>query len=1241
MFILDGESSSDQVCEYSLSTDFDIDTKSFTDCFDVSSEDTIATGISFNDDGTKMFMSGKNNDNVYEYSLSTVFDISTASYSSNSHDVSGEVDNPEDVDFNSDGTKMFVPGDETNDQVCEYTLSTGYDITTASSEDCFDTSDKVTTSRGIAFNSDGTEMSVIDQFDDVIHRFDLSTGYDVSTGSSTSTNLDVGTQYNSPTGVSFDYNGSEVYVTGSSANNVSEYHIQGESFNDIAGSFILSDFMWFNASFSGNLGYRIWGRDADKNWNVTDDQSFDVERVPPSPQKLTDNTSGRDLALGDPVNISVQWRDDETGVDRVFLATNDTGSFTNHSLNNLGFEVSETAAESTLDVSTRSKSPEGLAWNSNGSMLHVVGVWYNNISKYSLPTPFDITTATFHSSLNVTAANGGELPRDVAWNDDGTKLYVVFSGNENITQYSVSTKYEVSTATKSETLNISGDASAPEGIGWNNDGSKLYVADSNLDEILEYDLSTKFDISSASLNDTTSVRNDDDQPRGITWRESGSKFFIAGDQGNDVLQYTVSTPFDTSSASFQKRVGVQDSDPKGVRWSDDGGKLYIAGSNNHNVYQRGVGRYSSPIKLQSRSNVWNLTEFEWKNSSFQDGRIGYRVWANDSTDGNWNASGIRTFKVNEVPDGLNATVERKEVGGSSTKDLVYGYNDVHDNVSSVASPPSGSMTATNNTATVTGWTSKFDWIASVTDFDDFTGYREINFTAANDFTRAENATGGVNRTFQTLNTTANITIRGDAMNYSITVVHPDEKRHVLRDDNETTGAGHGTTGEVFKYWYWLVDGITTTTFTETQDNSSASNTTEQRIHRDRQFDNNLSTAFDRFNTTDPPSISGSCTNCDFRTITVGATTAVNATYNATGDWVDEASYGKKFLIPDITDDTTETFTINRSYNTTSSLPIDLFVQFNFTDQYDRAIWSPPDGDNLTDWQITTGENRSYVQFNVTGTPVPEVKTPTCPEGHTDFGDYCKLEESISGGTQYTYTQYLEPKTIEVENTTIVHSIDDSRLLDWDNRNILSVKVNDTEFGVSYTADSNGIDVTINTSYSDSSLEDQLYDTEVKYDNTGEDTSSGGGGSGSGGGGTTRIIQQAEPDSPPVEVKDWINISLIGFQAVKEFSIENNRDHPVNVTVTPVRGDGCQRIRLDAAKPGQGLIIQVRPAGVIQQATPVSYRVTPPDNATTFTCHFDVTRDGKLVDRFAIKATNRPIGKRILDFIQWLLDLLPF
>ena len=102
----------------------------FVDSFSVEAQDGAPAGVAFNNDGTKMFVIGSVNDDVYEYTLTTGFDVSSASFV-DSFDINSQERNPRDLVFNNDGTKMFVVG-TTGDDVNEYTLFCPFAVTNSS-----------------------------------------------------------------------------------------------------------------------------------------------------------------------------------------------------------------------------------------------------------------------------------------------------------------------------------------------------------------------------------------------------------------------------------------------------------------------------------------------------------------------------------------------------------------------------------------------------------------------------------------------------------------------------------------------------------------------------------------------------------------------------------------------------------------------------------------------------------------------------------------------------------------------------------------------------------------------------------------------------------------------------------------------------------------------------------------------------------------------------------------------------
>ncbi|MEQ8345088.1 MAG: hypothetical protein RIB84_23940 [Sneathiellaceae bacterium] len=216
----------DTVYEYELSTGFKVDTASYsTRSFSLASQAASASKIAFSPDGTKMFTSDDTTNTVHSYTLGTGFDVSTASYDSVSVSVGTEEGNPIGLAFSPDGTRMYISG-PANDTVFEYELSTPFDLSTASySTRSFSVASQTTAPHGLAFSASGKKMFVLGNDNDTVFQYSLSTGFKVDTASYDSVSFSVTSQEGTPQAVAFNGAGSRMFVAGSTANTVFEYEL--------------------------------------------------------------------------------------------------------------------------------------------------------------------------------------------------------------------------------------------------------------------------------------------------------------------------------------------------------------------------------------------------------------------------------------------------------------------------------------------------------------------------------------------------------------------------------------------------------------------------------------------------------------------------------------------------------------------------------------------------------------------------------------------------------------------------------------------------------------------------------------------------------------------------------------------------------------------------------------------------------------------------------------------------------
>ena len=191
--------------------------------FDASSQETNVTGVAFKTDGTKMYVAGEGSDAVYQYSLSTAYDVSTASYDSVSFSVSSQSAGPSDLIFKPDGTKFYIVGLTV---VYQYSLSTAWDLSTASYDSVsFSASSQEASGRGMTFNDDGTSMYIVGYSNDTVYQYTLSTAYNVGTASYASKSLSVASQETAPMGLVFNGDGTKLFVTGYASDAVYQYNL--------------------------------------------------------------------------------------------------------------------------------------------------------------------------------------------------------------------------------------------------------------------------------------------------------------------------------------------------------------------------------------------------------------------------------------------------------------------------------------------------------------------------------------------------------------------------------------------------------------------------------------------------------------------------------------------------------------------------------------------------------------------------------------------------------------------------------------------------------------------------------------------------------------------------------------------------------------------------------------------------------------------------------------------------------
>jgi sugar lactone lactonase YvrE len=388
-------STGDDVNEYTLSTAWSLSGATYVQNFSVSAKETVPTGLYFSPDGTKMYVVGSSSDSVHKYTLSTAWNISTATFSQ-SFSVSAQDTAPEDVSFKPDGTKMFVLG--SSDFIYEYDLSVAWDISTAVYSQSADLPDDATM-QGFYFRVDGMGIYAVGSQNDSIYQYAWN-------------GLDVSAQETAPSGLAFKPDGTKMYVIGTGGDEVNEYNL--------------------------SVAWDIF--------SASHVQAFSVSTQDISPQ-------------------AVFFKSDGT---KMYVLGSTFDSVNEYSLGT-AWDVSTATYTQNFSVNAQEGIPQGLAFRSDGTKMYIVGPANDAIHEYNLSTGWDISTAVFSQSFSVAAQ--ATSPADVQFKPDGTKMFI--SSGVYVYEYGLSSAWDVSSASYVQSYSLpSGSAT---GIAFKDDGSRLYA----------------------------------------------------------------------------------------------------------------------------------------------------------------------------------------------------------------------------------------------------------------------------------------------------------------------------------------------------------------------------------------------------------------------------------------------------------------------------------------------------------------------------------------------------------------------------------------------------------------------------------------------------------------------------------------------------------------------------------------------------------------------------------------------
>ena len=183
--------------------------------------------------------------------------------------------------------------------------------------------------------------------------------------------------------------------------------------------------------------------------------------------------------------------------------------------------------------------------------------------------------------------------RQINFKPDGTIMYVTNRENndnseiDSVIQYSLSTPFDISTAIKTSSTFLT-NIDKPHAIQFKPDGKVMYVVDNATLSIRQYNLTTAWDTSTLQYDDNFTVSNEN-QLRALAFKTDGTRMYVTGNETEVIQQFTLSTPWDVTTATKDSTqssaLTSKESNPRSIQFHSSGTIFYIGGNGSDSIHK--------------------------------------------------------------------------------------------------------------------------------------------------------------------------------------------------------------------------------------------------------------------------------------------------------------------------------------------------------------------------------------------------------------------------------------------------------------------------------------------------------------------------------------------------------------------------------------------------------------------------------------------------------------------------------
>jgi sugar lactone lactonase YvrE len=188
-------------------------------------------------------------------------------------------------------------------------------------------------------------------------------------------------------------------------------------------------------------------------------------------------------------------------------------------------------------------SANGVDISDDGTQIYVAGTYNSTpaIFQFSLSTAWDVSTRSTYSTKRVEIFPPANVVYGATMSADGTKMYCTSNLDKKVYQFNLSVAWDVSTAVYANKFVLIGAIGVTQnyGVDFSADGLRMYFADQVAHTVYRWVLSTAWDISTATASQSLSVNSQDATPRGICVNVAENLIYVTGVATLKIYEYAI------------------------------------------------------------------------------------------------------------------------------------------------------------------------------------------------------------------------------------------------------------------------------------------------------------------------------------------------------------------------------------------------------------------------------------------------------------------------------------------------------------------------------------------------------------------------------------------------------------------------------------------------------------------------------------------------------------------------------